>query len=130
MNGFDYFKKALSQYADIKGRARRSEYWYFTLFTSLGYIGFLMLSIISPFLALGAVVWMLALIVPGFCVTVRRFHDIGKSGTYILLGMIPAIGGIIVLVYTCMDSEPGDNKWGPNPKEVQDGYADVAQHLI
>lgn len=130
MSGLDYFKKALNQYADIKGRARRSEYWYFVLFTYLGYFALLIPVFISEVFAIGALIWMLAMIVPSFCVGVRRFHDIGKSGTYLLLGLIPMIGGIIVLVFMCQDSERGSNKWGPNPKEVKDGYTEVVEHLV
>ena len=130
MNGIDYFKKALNQYADIKGRARRSEYWYFVLFMYLGYFALLIPIAISETLAIAAIIWMFALIVPGFCVGVRRLHDTGKSGTYLLFSLIPFVGSIILLVFMCSDSEPGPNKWGPNPKEVDGSYADVSQHLI
>ena len=129
MNGLDYFKKALNQYADIQGRARRSEYWYFVLFSYLGYFALLIPVAMSEMFIFGALIWGLAILVPGFCVAVRRLHDTGKSGTYLLFSLIPLIGGIIVLVFMCSDSESGTNKWGPNPIEVQ-GYVNVAEHLI
>src|SRR5690625_547897 len=56
--------------------------------------------------------------VPSIAVTVRRFHDIGKNGWTILMAIIPFVGGIILLVFTCLDSEPNDNKYGPNPKSI------------
>src|SRR5690625_7237292 len=56
--------------------------------------------------------------VPSIAVTVRRFHDIGKNGWTILMAIIPFVDGIILLVFTCLDSEPHDNKYGPNPKSI------------
>jgi len=58
----------------------------------------------------------LAVMVPSLAVSVRRLHDIGKSGWTILLGLIPFVGGIILLVFCCQDSQPGENKWGASPK--------------
>ena len=129
MNGFDYFKKALNQYTDIKGRARRSEYWYFTLFNFLGAMALAALVAVSEMFSFLYLIWALGLIVPGFCVAVRRMHDLGKSGTYLLIALIPFIGGIILLVWMVGDSQPGSNKWGPNPKEVSDEY-NVSEHLV
>jgi len=62
--------------------------------------------------------YALAVIIPGLAVTVRRLHDIGKSGWMILISLIPIIGGIWLLILTVTDGEPGENQYGPNPKEV------------
>ena len=103
-------KLAFSHYADFKGRSRRSEYWWFTLFNMIvsGIIG-----AIIPELA---GVWSLVVLVPGLALCVRRLHDIGRSGWAYLVGLIPLVGGIILIVWFCTDSTE-DNQWGPNPKK-------------
>lgn len=101
------------KYADFTGRARRSEYWYFYLFDALVSAG---LAVIfgedSAILAL----YSLAVLLPGLAVTWRRLHDIGKSGLWALISIIPLIGGLLLLVWTCRDSEAGANTYGENPK--------------
>lgn len=92
------------KYATFKGRANRSEYWFWVLFNFL-------LNCI-PFVNIVA---MLVLLIPSISVAVRRLHDIGKSGWWYLLGLIPLIGSIWLIVLYCMDSEEGDNKYGANP---------------
>ena len=98
-------KSAFSHYADFSGRARRSEYWGFAFFVTIislipvvGYIGSLVTLI--PMLAVGA----------------RRLHDIGKSGWFLLLLLVPFVGGIILLVFFCQDSHPNENEYGVSPK--------------
>lgn len=63
-------------------------------------------------------IYLLAIILPSLAVAVRRLHDIGKSGWMILISLIPLIGGIWLLVLLVTDSNPGDNQYGPNPKEI------------
>ncbi len=122
-----WFIKCIKQYADFKGRARRKEYWMFTLF----YLLFLLplallvgieigLEIEVPIFTILFVLFIFALIVPTYAVTVRRLHDTGRSGWWILINFIPYIGGIWLFVLTCLDSKPGTNKWGDNPKEIND----------
>lgn len=121
------FKEAivtvLSNYATFSGRARRSEYWYFTLFNLLISLGFGILSTVFGDGFLGTVVLMLArlaslaLLVPGLAVCWRRLHDIGKSGAWYFIVLIPIVGAIMLIVWFCRDSEPGENAYGPNPKE-------------
>ena len=119
-----WFIKCIKQYADFKGRARRKEYWMFTLF----YLLFLLplavlvgieigLEIEIPIFTILFVLFIFALIVPTYAVTARRLHDTGRSGWWILINFIPYIGGIWLFVLTCLDSKPGTNKWGDNPKE-------------
>jgi uncharacterized membrane protein YhaH (DUF805 family) len=59
----------------------------------------------------------LAVIIPALAVSVRRLHDTGRSGWWLLVGVVPLIGCFILLVFTLQDSDPGDNEYGPNPKE-------------
>ena len=59
---------------------------------------------------------VLGLIVPSLAVSIRRLHDIGKSGWFILISLVPVIGGIILIIFSLMDSQPGSNAYGPNPK--------------
>jgi uncharacterized membrane protein YhaH (DUF805 family) len=115
----------LGKYADFSGRARRSEYWFWTLAVMLGYVVALILTAIAkPFVFL-LIIAYLAILVPSLAVAVRRLHDTGKSGWFILLGLIPLVGGIIVLVFMVSDSTPGENQYGPNPKGP-DGWAGAA----
>lgn len=128
MEMFDYFKKAVFEnYANFSGRARRKEYWYCCL--TLFILNMLMqvVSAISSvessssILVLGlSIVLLLAymcLIIPNISLSIRRLHDIGKSGWYLLIGFIPLVGGIILLVWFCREGETGPNKWGPDPKD-------------
>ncbi len=120
------FKEAVTHvfqnYANFSGRARRSEYWYFTLFSALvtGVLGGLAAAsgerLETVFRGLSGLV-SLGLFIPGLAVCWRRLHDIGKSGACYFLCLIPIVGPIILLVWYCRDSEPGGNMYGPNPKE-------------
>lgn len=103
-------KSCFSQYATFSGRARRSEFWYFFLFNFL--IGFVLGLIMQPL----AYVYALATLLPSLAVDVRRLHDIGKPGTYLLIGLIPLVGEILLIVWFCQDSQPGSNTFGSNPK--------------
>ncbi len=111
-------KSVLSQYLGFSGRARRSEYWYFTLFN---FIVGCILGILTRFIGLFSIVstlYSLAVLLPGIAVCVRRLHDIGKCGWWYFLVFIPIVGSIILIVWFCKDSEDGDNQYGPNPKEM------------
>ena len=163
MNFLEAIKSVFSKYATFSGRARRSEFWYFFL---LNFVVGIVLSKI-PSLSFLSFIWSLGVLIPYLAVTVRRFHDIGKSGWYLLVPVIPALAytgylvyyvikvmketgdsfydidaisqhimnnpsGIIAIVllgllflvafivwivWMAKDSQPGENKWGPNPKE-------------
>ena len=119
-----YFLYCLQHYADFTGRARRSEYWYFVLFNfivsiliglSLGVIAGLLN---VPALVYLAYLWSLAVFIPSLAVSVRRLHDIGRSGWWLLLSLIPLVGSIILIIWCCFDSQPGANQYGSNPKEM------------
>lgn len=110
-------QNVFSNYANFSGRARRSEYWYFVLLT---FIVSIVLAVLTPFLGMIATalsgLWGLAIIIPGLSVVWRRLHDIGKSGAWYFIVLVPAIGAIILLIWMFKDSQPGDNQYGPNPK--------------
>ena len=113
------------KYADFNGRALRSEYWYFVLFT---YILQLVLGVVAsaaPSLGnaiLGLV--MLALIVPSLAVGARRLHDLNKSGWWQLLVFLPLIGIIVLIVFYCTEGNPGANRFGPAPVVAQAPHQD------
>ena len=103
------------KYADFSGRARRSEYWFFALASFIVYaIAYALGAAIGTMIPYYLVA--LALLVPGLAVGARRLHDTGKSGWLLLIGLIPLIGGIVLLVFFVQDSEPGENQYGPSPK--------------
>ena len=111
----------LRKYAAFGGRATRTEYWLFTLaqiivFVALGALAAVGASGGFPVLALPLVAYWIGTIIPSLAVTVRRFHDGGYSGWMILLALIPAIGGIILLVFMVLPSERGGNRHGPDPR--------------
>jgi uncharacterized membrane protein YhaH (DUF805 family) len=120
-----WFLKAFKQYADFKGRARRTEYWMFALFALIFlFAGAILDNLLgltmSPEMPYGVFYSLiaLALLVPSLAVAVRRLHDVGKSGWWYFIGFIPLVGAILLLVWFCTDSQSGENKWGANPKEI------------
>jgi uncharacterized membrane protein YhaH (DUF805 family) len=106
----NYYIKVLQNYANFNGRARRSEYWYFVLFNFIISLGINLIGAAVDFDMLGNI-YSLAVLIPSLAVAVRRMHDVGKSGWFIL---IP----IYNLILACTDSQAGDNEYGPNPKNA------------
>jgi len=119
-----WFIKCLKKYADFSGRARRKEYWMFFLF----YLIFaFVLSLIDSFIGWGFddgtfgilyLIFALGTLLPYLAVLVRRLHDIGKSGWWYFITLIPIAGIIWLIVLLATDGEPGENQYGLNPKEV------------
>lgn len=115
-------KRALNKYCCFSGRASRSEYWWWILFsfivnTALNYIFLFISSAETAVMVCGIV--GLALLLPSLGLCVRRLHDIGKSGWWWLLALIPIIGAIILIVWFCKDSQPTENQYGPIPNLVE-----------
>ena len=121
-----YLKVMRDNYANFNGRARRKEYWMFTLFFTLFFIASIFImailfssvsestgSLIGGILIIGL---FLTHLVPSLAVTIRRLHDTGKSGWFYLLSFIPYIGGLIIFIFTVIEGDRGDNKYGPDPK--------------
>ena len=150
-----WFIKCFKQYADFNSRARRSEYWWFSLINFIIAM-VLMVCWIAPIVKMGIdpgeiddmelvratlgspflylyLLYYIAVLIPSIAVTVRRLHDIGRSGFWYFLflggSLLGSIGSmfqetntglaicIVFLVWMFTDSQPGENKWGPNPKE-------------
>ena len=114
-----YWKKVvLENYANFEGRARRSEFWFFELANVIVWLVLLILANIAGILGLLAIVYWLGILIPSIAVGIRRLHDTDKSGWWILIGLVPFVGGIILLVFMCIDGTRGTNQWGPSPKYV------------
>ena len=112
-----YIQKCFKNYVNFSGRARRAEYWYFWLF---GMIVNLILNSLAAIPDMSEVVYLtyiFALIVflPSIAVSIRRLHDIGKSGRNLLWIFLPIIGGIMLIVWSCREGERGANQYGPDP---------------
>lgn len=118
------FKEAVvsvlkENYANFKGRARRSEFWYYYLFDAILSAAFYALWMITgrgSFVNVLSTIVSLALLIPGLAVCIRRLHDTGKRWPYIFMALIPVAGAIILIVQLTKDSVPGANEFGPNPK--------------
>lgn len=118
----DWYLLVLKKYAVFNGRARRKEYWFFVLFNflvavALGIVDSLAGSY-NPEVGMGLLgtVYALAVFIPSIAVFVRRLHDTGRSGWWILIAFIPLIGALVLLVFMLLDSEDKENKYGPSPK--------------
>lgn len=105
-------KACFQKYADFNGRSRRSEYWFFSLFNALIELALT----ITVVLSILSTIYSLVVLIPGLAVLVRRLHDTGRSGWWILICLIPLIGSIILLVFLCQDSQKEANNWGESPK--------------
>ena len=113
----DYWKKVVLQnYVNFQGRARRAEFWWFTLANLIAVVVLLVLTAISNIFFLLYILYGLALILPSLAVTVRRLHDTDKSAWFLLLYLIPFVGPIIILVLMLIDSTRGTNRYGASEK--------------
>lgn len=136
-----FTRSVRTRYADGEGRATRTEYWSFILFNWIFIVvpvalGFMLDAVLGlsdaegsgPFAMLGVViaaVVFLGLWLPGLCVLIRRFHDVGLTGWLVLLGVIPYVGGLITFVITVLDSQSRPNKHGPVPGSSHRSTAEV-----
>jgi len=114
----NWYLAVLKNYAGFSGRARRKEYWMFVLFNTIFSIVALILDYILETVFIIYILYILAILIPALAVLVRRLHDIGKSGWWYFICLVPIIGGIWLLVLLVTDSTPGENQYGPNPKEI------------
>lgn len=127
MSFSDAIKTCLKEkYCCFEGRARRSEYWFFCLFNMIvsfaisaitGIIGSdTLATILSTAVSL-------AIFLPGLGVAVRRMHDVGKSGWYLLMSLIPFVGAILVIIKLATEGDAGPNEYGPDPRGEFNGFA-------
>lgn len=121
-----YYFEAFQKYAVFSGRATRSEFWFFFLFNLLAtlLVGFVA-GIIGALAGWDTVttegladIYLLVVLLPWLALNVRRLHDIGLSGWWLLISLVPLLGTIAMLVLCAQDSQPGPNRFGPNPKGV------------
>ena len=111
-----------SKYATFAGRSQRSEYWYFALFVILFIFFIAIVEIVFGIeqkedeLTLLQSVFIFAIIVPSLSVGARRLHDVGKSGWWQLINIVPIVGPFILLYFLVQDSQPTENEYGPCPK--------------
>jgi uncharacterized membrane protein YhaH (DUF805 family) len=117
----NWYLEVLRKYAVFDGRARRQEYWMFTLIGAMLPVALVLLAAMfgtaienTSNMIIG--VYYLAILLPSFAVAVRRLHDTGRSGWWLAIALIPLVGSIALLVFTLQDSEQGTNQYGPNPK--------------
>jgi uncharacterized membrane protein YhaH (DUF805 family) len=126
----DWVLEVFSKYATFDGRARRKEYWYWYLFNFIVSIFISVVSLVingtetdngigwfGLFINIVVIIYSLGVFIPNLAVTVRRLHDTNRSGWWYFISMVPFIGGIILFIYLIEDSTPGDNQYGPNPKD-------------
>ena len=120
----NWYLKVLNQYADFNGRARRKEYWMFTLFSSIFIIAAIILDVSleitmeGTFYGPAYLLYVLITFIPTLAVGVRRLHDVGKSGVWLAISFIPLIGTIWLFVLFVSAGNPGENEYGTNPKEM------------
>ena len=115
MSFSDAVTTCFSKYATFSGRARRSEFWWFFL----AYYGALIVAGLLDYATRSSVpgaLVMLALILPTLAVTIRRLHDTTRSGWWYFISFVPLVGGLVILVFVCQDTSPGENIYGPSPK--------------
>ena len=119
----NWYLDAWKNYFTFTGRSRRKAYWVFFVFNVIATI---LANLIDNVLGLAgqsvygpvSMLYALAVFLPGLALAVRRLHDTGRSGWWMLLGFIPLIGWIVLLIFFVTDSQPGSNPYGPNPKDA------------
>lgn len=118
----NWYLDAWKNYINFNGRSRRTAYWMFVLFN---FIAVILANVIDNVLGLAGeggygplgTIYGLAVLLPGLALAIRRLHDTGRSGWWMLIGLVPIIGFIVLIVFFVQDSQPGTNQFGPNPKE-------------
>lgn len=117
-----WYLEPLKKYAMFEGRSRRKEFWQFALFVFLVQVVLAIFDRMTGTYSEGAEfgllggVFSLFVLIPSIAVTVRRLHDIGRTGWWILIYFLPLIGAIVMLVFMVLDSQPETNQYGPSPK--------------
>ena len=120
----NWYLHVLKNYATFSGRARRKEYWMFFLFNVLISLGLGVLDVVAGTYSVEyetgffSGLYSLLVLIPSIAVSVRRLHDTNRSGWWVVISLIPIIGVLVLFVFTCLDSQPGTNRFGVNPKEA------------
>lgn len=113
-----WYLEALKKYAVFRGRARRKEYWLFMLFNIIIICVLILVELLAGGPGVVAGLYYLAVLIPSLAVLIRRLHDTGRSGWWFFINFVPLVGGIILFVFTVLDSQPDENQYGPNPKGI------------
>jgi uncharacterized membrane protein YhaH (DUF805 family) len=116
-----WYLLALKKYAVFSGRSRRKEYWFFVLFSIiisivLGVIDAMIGTQTATGVGILSAIYMLALLIPSIALSVRRLHDINRTGWWVLIGFIPLIGTIVLIIFALLPGTPGNNDYGADPK--------------
>jgi uncharacterized membrane protein YhaH (DUF805 family) len=120
----NWYLEVLKKYAVFTGRARRKEYWFFVLFNVIFAIALTVVDISTGLydevydVGLLSSLYSLAVLLPSIALSVRRLHDIDRTGWWLLIAFVPLIGAIVLLIFAVLDGTPGDNRYGPSPKAV------------
>ena len=119
----NWYIEGLRKYAVFRGRARRREYWMFDLINSLVSVALFVIAVLIGKAGFGYLIglpflYALATVIPSFAKLIRRLHDTNHSGWWFFIAMIPVVGPLILLRLLVADSDPGENRFGPNPKAV------------
>ena len=114
----EWYIKVLENYAVFDGRAQRMEYWMFFLINFFVLCGIGLLEYLILTGGIIGTLYGLAVLIPSIAVSIRRLHDTGRSGWWILLSLIPLLGALVLLIFYCIDGEPGENAYGPDPKRL------------
>lgn len=130
---FSNFKECMTtKFATFSGRARRREFWLFALFTWIVSCVLQLLSIavqdsvvINALVAIVSLLFSLFILIPGLALDVRRLHDTGRSGWWLLIALLPIIGAIVLLVFFCTAGTAGENEYGADPKATGDGEVKI-----
>ena len=125
----NYVKQVYRNFATFDGRARRLEYWAFTAFFLVVVVVTAMFSkiggVLEPVVVGVFGIFFLGSFIPAVAVRVRRLHDINTSGFWIFIGLLPLIGGLVLLVLSLVPGTRGANRFGPDPKGAEGATADV-----
>ena len=111
----NWYVDVLKNYVGFSGRARRQEYWMFALINVIILIVLDVIALAAKFPEL-SLVYGLAVLLPSLAVSFRRLHDLGKSAWWLLIGIVPLVGAIVLIVLTATEGVRGDNAYGPDPK--------------
>lgn len=120
----EYFVDALKKYVEFNGRARRKAFWmyvliYFLIAFAVSIVEAVISGATGTEINLISALLTLGLLLPSLAIGARRLHDIGHSGWWQLIGIIPLVGFIVLIIFYVRDSQPGDNEYGPNPKQIE-----------
>ncbi len=121
----DWYTKVLKNYVGFSGRARRTEYWMFTLVNVIigGVLNVLYNVTGSSIFYVLYVLYFLAVLLPSIAVGIRRLHDTNRTGWWLLIGLVPFIGAIVLIVFFVMEGNRGANQYGADPKGIESGAA-------